>query len=177
MRRSRILAVAAALLGLLLVPVASAGRGGSERPFQATLVGSVHWEYPGASPSNCTAVTTLSEGTGQATHLGRVTAAWSHCPTEPDYVMDGRVTLTAASGDHVYGTYDYQPGSGEVSPVVVTGGTGRFSEATGTLTLTYWVIPVFWPMPPCDPDTDPMGCVNVTVPWQAGWSISGTLGY
>jgi hypothetical protein len=177
MKRRRMLVIAAALVSLLLVSAASAGQGGTERPFQTTLVGSIHWESPGVSPSHCTVVTTVSEGTGQATHLGRVTVAWSHCPEEPDYIVDGRFTLRAANGDYLYGEYDYQPGSAEVNPLIITGGTGRFSDATGTLLVTPWAIPVFWPMPPCDPNTDPMGCVNVTVPWQAGWSITGSIGY
>jgi hypothetical protein len=173
MRRARVLAIAAALVSLLLVPAASAGQGGTDRPFQATLVGSIHWESPGMSPSNCAVVTTLGEGTGEATHLGRVTVAWSHCPEEPDYIGDGRMNLTAANGDHLYGIYDHD----DLSSVAVTGGTGRFSDAMGSLVNNFLVSPVYWPMPPCDPNTDPMGCVNVTVPWQAGWSISGTLSY
>ena len=174
MRRTLILLVAAAALAsLLLVPAASAQRGGTDRPFHTTLVGSIHFEFDAVSPSNCAGVTTLSEGTGEATHLGRVTVAWSHCPTEPEYIMDGRMILTAANGDQLYGLYDHD----NLSAVTVTGGTGRFSGATGSLVNDIVVVPVFWPMPPCDPNTDPMGCVNVTVPWQAGWSISGTLSY
>jgi hypothetical protein len=81
--------------------------------------------------------------------------------------------LTAANGDHLYGLYDHD----DLSSVTVTGGTGRFSHATGSLVNTYWVVPVFWPMPPCDPNTDPMGCVNTSVPWQATWSLTGTISY
>ncbi len=174
MRRSRMLVIAAALAGLLLVPAASAGQGGTDRPFRATLVGSVHWDFPGVSPSNCAAVTTLGEGTGEATHLGRVTVAWSQCPEEPDYIMDGRMNLTAANGDHLYGTYDHD----DLSSVSITGGTGRFSDATGSLVVTYWLVPAFLPMPPCDPETSvPPGCLNVYVSWPAVWSISGTLSY
>jgi hypothetical protein len=118
-------------------------------------------------------VTTLGEGTGEATHLGRVTVAWSHCPEEPDYIMDGQMILTAADGDQLYGTYDHD----NLSSITVTGGTGRFSDATGSLVNDIVVVPVFWPMPPCDPNIDPMGCANTTVPWQVTWTLTGTLTY
>jgi hypothetical protein len=178
MRRSRIFLAGAALAALLLVPAATAGKGGTERPFQAELVGSVHWAFPGVSPSSCAAVTTLSDSTGQAAHLGRVMVSWSHCPAEPAYVTDGRLAMIAANGDILYGVYDYDPGSDSNSiPVTFTGGTGRFSDASGTAVVTYWTNPVFWPMPPCDPNTDPLGCMNVTVPWSAGWSFTGTINY
>lgn len=174
MKRSRMLVIAAALVGLLLVPAASAGQGGTARPFHTTLVGSIHWEFPGVSPSNCAAVTTLSEGTGEATHLGRVTVAWSHCPEEPEYIGDGRMILTAANGDQLYGTYDHD----DLSSVTVTGGTGRFSGATGSLVNNIVVVPAFLPSPPCDPDTSvPPGCLNVYVPWPATWSLTGTISY
>ncbi len=173
MKRSRMLVIAAAFVTLLLVPTASAAQGGTDRPFHTTLVGSIHWESPGVSKSNCAVVTTLGEGTGEAIHLGRVTVAWSHCPAEPDYIMDGQMILTAANGDQLYGTYDHD----NLSSITVTGGTGRFSDATGSLVNNFVVVPVFWPMPPCDPNTDPMGCTNTTVPWQATWSLTGTINY
>ena len=174
MRRSRMLVIAAALVSLLLVPVASAGQGGTDRPFQTTLVGSIHWELPGVSPSNCALVTTLGEGTGEATHLGRVTVAWSHCPEEPEIIMDGRMILTAANGDQLYGIYNHD----DLSSITVTGGTGRFSDATGSLAVTYQLVPAFLPSPPCDPNTSvPPGCLNVHVPWPAIWWLTGTLSY
>jgi hypothetical protein len=178
MKRSRLVLAAAALVTLLLVPAATAGKGGTDRPFQATLTGSVHWAFPGVSPSNCTVVTTLSNSTGEVTHLGRVVVSWSHCPAEPAYITDGRMTMTAANGDILYGTYNYDPNStGNTIPLTFVGGTGRFADATGTVIVTYWVDPVFWPMPPCDPKTDPLGCMNLTVPWSAGWSFTGTINY
>lgn len=173
MKRSRMLVIAAALVGLLFVPAASAARGGTERPFHTTLVGSVHWESDAVSPSNCASVTALSVGIGEATHLGRVSVAWSHCPAEPEYIMDGRMILTAANGDQLFGIYDHD----DLSSVTVTGGTGRFSGATGSLVNDIVVVPVFWPMPPCDPNTDPMGCANTTVPWQVTWTLAGTIDY
>jgi hypothetical protein len=171
--------MAAVLACLLLVSAAIAGRGGTDRPFRATLAGSVHWTFPGTSPSNCTRVTTHGAATGEATHLGRVVVSWSHCPDEPNYLVDGRMTITAANGDTLNGTYNYDPNSTSNSiPTTITGGTGRFAGATGTVVVTYSVNPVFWPMPPCNPDTSvPPGCLNVTVPWSASWSITGTISY
>ena len=81
-------------------------------------------------------------GTGDATQLGHYTAHYRECfDPATGVVTAGSFTLTAANGDKVFGTY-----SGQVSPTgdpsviafedpgVVTGGTGRFADAGGTLT-------------------------------------------
>lgn len=54
-------------------------------------------------------VTTATDATGKATHIGRVSLLSSHCPDEPGYVLDGRSTVAAANGDELYGVYDYDP--------------------------------------------------------------------
>lgn len=172
----RMLLLTGALVSLLAVSVASAGTGGTGRPFKATLSGSVHWAFPGVSPSNCTTVTTLTDAAGQVTHMGRVTASWSHCPDEPAYTTDGRLTLTAANGDKLYGRYDYDPTSESNSfPVTWAGGTGRFADASGTAVVAYEVIPRF--ISGCNPEPDPFPCLDFSVSWPWSATITGTVSY
>ena len=167
---------AAALITLLVVPMAASGQEGTDRPFKAWLTGSAHWDSPGVSPSNCTIVTTLTDSMGQATHLGRVVASWSHCPAEPEYVTDGRLTITAKNGDMLSGRYDYDPTSGSNSfSVSWTGGTGRFAQASGSVVLAYTVIPQF--IPGCNPEPDPFPCFDFSVPWQWSATATGTITY
>jgi hypothetical protein len=78
------------------------------------------------------------QGTGNATHLGRLTTDQSHCatPTSPAFT-DGLFTLTAANGDQLLGTYsgDFVPLDPPLFSIdgqfTFTGGTGRFAGATG----------------------------------------------
>jgi hypothetical protein len=84
--------------------------------------------------------------TGEATHLGRFTGTLqvdidiSHAE-EGTETSSGTIVLTAANGDQVTGSVT---GSGTVDgenrhiveTVVVTGGTGRFADATGTFAIT-----------------------------------------
>jgi hypothetical protein len=81
-------------------------------------------------------------GTGQGTQLGTYRARYRECFTPATGgVTDGSFTLTAANGDTLTGTY-----RGRVSttgdpaviafadPGSITGGTGRFADARGTVT-------------------------------------------
>jgi hypothetical protein len=146
------------------------------KPFEARFTGSAHWEYPGVSPSNCTIVTTLTDAIGQTTHMGRVVASWSQCPAEPAYEFDGRLTITAANGDLLFGLYDFDPTSGINSfSVSWTGGTGRFAQASGSAVVAYTVIPHF--IPGCNPEPDPFPCFDFSVPWQWSATATGTIAY
>jgi len=181
MKRKSVLSLAAGmaailLLALFVVALASTAKAGSDRPFKANLAGAAYWEFPGTSPSNCTVVTTLSDISGQATHMGQVETFWSHCPAEPDYVNDGRIRIVAANGDELYGTYDYDPNdeSNEI-PITLNGGTGAFADASGAIVATYEVVPQF--IPGCDPEPDPFPCFDFSVPWPWTGTMTGTISY
>jgi hypothetical protein len=81
-------------------------------------------------------------GSGNATHLGRYTYVARECFNPLSGAFGGTFTLTAANGDEVRGTYDGQV-SGTLDPDVaayhesadITGGTGRFAGASGTLEI------------------------------------------
>jgi hypothetical protein len=164
------------LFSLFVVSTAFADKGGTNLPFKATLAGTASWEFPGESPSNCTVVTTFTEATGQATHMGQIEAFWSHCPAEPDYLNDGRLRLIAANGDELYGTYNYDPNSESNNiPITINGGTGSFADASGAVVGTYEVIPQF--VPGCNPEPDPFPCFDFSVPWPWSATLTGKINY
>ena len=84
-----------------------------------------------------------TSGVGHASHLGRITVSTTETldfVTSPGtlLVRDGRQVMVAANGDELYlsyeGTGSLPDGDGEsvlTGTFVVTGGTGRFSDASG----------------------------------------------
>jgi hypothetical protein len=163
------------LSSLYFVGTATAAEGGTDLPFKATLTGTARWEFPGTTPANCTAVTTITEATGQATHMGKIEAVWYHCPAEPGIVIDGKLTLIGAKGDELYGIYDYDPMSeSNQFPITFNGGTGLFADASGTVIATYDVVPQF--IPGCV-NPDPFVCMDFSVPWPWSATLTGTISY
>jgi hypothetical protein len=82
------------------------------------------------------------EGTGTATYLGKFTEHITLQVNIPTGHATGVATFTAANGDTLTATVDGQ-GTPTTTPGVVsiveaytiTGGTGRFADATGSFTL------------------------------------------
>jgi hypothetical protein len=85
-----------------------------------------------------------SAGTGHDTHLGRVTWASQHCfQLFSGTFSDAQVVITAANGDQIHATYEGMM-TGETTftdSLVITGGTGRFAGATGSVDETGWFDP------------------------------------
>jgi hypothetical protein len=83
-------------------------------------------------------------GTGHATQLGHYSAHYQECLLPATgAVTAGSFTLTAANGDTVFGTYSGNavPSDDPTviafdDPGVITGGTGRFAGASGSVTQT-----------------------------------------
>lgn len=177
-RRLPIAVVVVALVTLMAAPGAYAERGGMDRPFQATLVGEAYWQFPSVARPDCGPVATLGNPTGRATHMGKVTTSNSHCPALPEYIGDGRLTIVAANGDEVYATYDYDPSDEtNVIPITITGGTGRFKDASGSLTEVYSVEQQFTTVCTTEPfcfDVDP-GEGELFLDLSARWPWSATL--
>jgi hypothetical protein len=109
-----------------------------QRPFKARLDGNAHLSETG---DPCI-MRNDETGEGEATHLGRFT--WSSvefvdfCAIEDGVVVEGSFTMTAANGDQLFGTYETVGLFGEDGNLHIegtfefTGGTGRFSDATGS---------------------------------------------
>jgi hypothetical protein len=82
-------------------------------------------------------------GTGQSTHLGRgtfVALSTMNLTTPPPFSIGGTTTFYAANGDEFYTSF-----TGTATPIgdgrlevemthEITGGTGRFANASGTIT-------------------------------------------
>jgi hypothetical protein len=116
---------------------AVAKEGGADRPVKGNAAGT--------TTGNLATGTSISQGTATISHLGRSTyvnqATFSVSGTT--LTVSGTATVTAANGDQLFATFT---GSGSVSSpipavgattdltvvVTITGGTGRFSDASGT---------------------------------------------
>jgi hypothetical protein len=162
----------ALLLSVFTMPMASAARGGTDRPVRAELAGSLTWAYDWDS-LDCP-VTTLTESTGRMSHLGRVSASWQHCPLmdESGGYRNGHVVFTAANGDTVEAVYETP--DGELPwDLVVIGGTGRFQEATGILKLTRVDVQGEWQ---CEGEGEDEFCLPID-PWSWSATIGGRLSY
>lgn len=152
-RTATIVLLVVAMLAIA-VP-ASAGRS-VERPVREKLSGYVVGiEYAPDFPAHagdtfdghCSVpsqwVSTMS-GTGTISHLGRVSWTTEHCfQLFAGTFSDADLVITAANGDELYGTYAGVM-TGEttyVETMVITGGTGRFAGASGTVEESGWFDP------------------------------------
>jgi hypothetical protein len=169
------LVLAAAAVVLLATPMAAYAQHGTDRPMKAKFTGTASWDWPGDWPSECLVATTVTRATGQATHMGRAVLLSSHCPAMPTYLDDGRITIAAANGDRLFGTYDYDPTPGAQYPTITwTGGTGRFIGASGSATMIYEVVQQF--KPGCTP-VPSFGCMDFSIPWPWSATLVGTISY
>jgi hypothetical protein len=104
-------------------------KGGSELPFKGTYEGREEVLTP---PSHHQ----LVDAAGNATHLGRftVTADWTLAATG----NFGTSTWTAANGDELYTSFTRSrvpPSLTFTETHTITGGSGRFANASGTFTV------------------------------------------
>jgi hypothetical protein len=143
--RVRTLLVLVSLFAIALVAPAAAvaKRGGTDRPWKGRASGTLTFDL-GTAPFPATAT-----GTGHLSHFGKGTYTQTFTITltgATTFDIAGTQTIVAANGDSVSMTFT---GSGELAGpfgvgqtsettavFTVTGGTGRFDDATGTLTST-----------------------------------------
>jgi len=127
----RAVLIAAALLVTFAGPVSA----GEHVPFKGTLAGTAT-----VTPLDPPLVAVRLEATGTATYLGRFTLVAPHVVNQATRVGIGTFLLTAANGDTI--TADFAGLATVVEPpnvisisetATVTGGTGRFAGATGSI--------------------------------------------
>jgi hypothetical protein len=87
-----------------------------------------------------------SDTSGTVSHLGLTRLHTRHIPNlNTGALDDGEFTILAANGDEIHGAYEgsaaYDPDRADLihgtATFVVSGGTGRFAGATGSLTVTF----------------------------------------
>jgi hypothetical protein len=129
----RVALIVAALL-LSLAPGVSAG---DQIPFKGKLSGTAV-----ITPLNPPIVSVTIDATGTATHIGRFTLQAPHVVNQSTLVAVGTYLITAANGDTI--TADLAGTAVMVEPpnviaitetATVTGGTGRFAGATGSINV------------------------------------------
>ena len=130
-------------------------RSNQARPFHATLSGSLNFNSP---PTACTGDAPFAlldyHVAGSATHMGQLNAtSFLHhddCNLSiSQFLLTTGVSgeLVAANGDKVYysgddaiDVFNYLTGEGLNGPITgdwtITGGTGRFTDASGTLEMS-----------------------------------------
>ena len=134
----RIVSIVASLVALAVF-VSAAPAAGKSVPLKGSSSQQAVSAVPTEDP-NVVFVTTVGEG--HMTHLGRFTFVSPHASGLTDFSIEGTQNFTAANGDELYADI-----SGQLQPVVepdghvflvgtvtgtITGGTGRFENATGT---------------------------------------------
>jgi hypothetical protein len=136
---SRLITLAATFLcvALFAVPAAAA----VSVPITFKYAGT--FEVTPRDPSPCEGVPITDTLTGTGSHLGRLTATYPHCVNFAANMFSGTATFTAANGDQL----SVDLGGSAENPActtncavsftgTITGGTGRFEGAEGTLAGT-----------------------------------------
>lgn len=136
-----------AILGAMAILALATGTAAGDQavPFKGTLWGSEVTFDPVIPAGRCVEMAGVADAlttfrvSGYATHLGWVDVVAQHC-SDFDTITygDGRLTITAANGDVLRGTYSHgistapPPLSGfQDDFTFVDGGTGRFAFASG----------------------------------------------
>jgi hypothetical protein len=129
-------AMRAAFMALVLVlSLASPVAAGDQVPFKGSLVGTAT-----VTPLTPPLASVLIEATGNATQLGEFTVEIPHLVNQATRIVTGTYLFTAANGDTLTASFSGQAtlvGPGVLSvaeTAVITGGTGRFADATGSFT-------------------------------------------
>ncbi len=169
--RTTLVAVAVAASSLAWTGIASAATSHSERPFAGTILGGGGVVEDATCPIG---LRTLSGGTGTASHLGLTTMTSSHCTPNPPAgnppgpILGGVGEFVAANGDTIEFTYQgtvdpLEPVDGAtisgLSHHTITGGTGRFANATGEFEMAFH------------------GTLHFTSPMTIEWNFEGTIAY
>ncbi len=168
-RTHAVLALAGSALLIMAIAAPVSADPGS-RPLKGSVAGEVAFNpVPVTVCPNYGGLRTESSAIGTSTHLGRTAMMAQHCTPLGDDFGPGTMTLTSASGDEVWITYDGSaPFPGEGVTVYqgsitfkVVGGTGRFADAVGGGTMIIEIV--------FQGFEDPA--------WPARWTWSGTIGY
>jgi hypothetical protein len=141
---ARVIAVLAVAAMMTLVAVMPATAAESvDRPFKGVVVGGGAVVPDASCPLG---LRTVMWASGEVTHLGLTSMTGSHCtPAFGPGSFTGVQTFVAANGDKLETTYTatvepFEPVEGAImtgpGDTVITGGTGRFADASGEFVVT-----------------------------------------
>ena len=128
---------------LVLAMAVSSASAAEFVPFSGYWVGTT----VSATPIAPNVVLVVSSGTGNATQLGRFEMTSPHLTYLDTFAVDGEQIFTAANGDTLIADFTGQfipqaDGSLEATlECVITGGTGRFADATGSYDFHIVAVP------------------------------------
>jgi hypothetical protein len=134
--------VSTALVVLVLIQAASLAAA-STVPFRGNWSGST----VSAIPQSENVVLVVSSGIGNLAHLGKFEMTSPHLTYLDTFRIEGTQIFTAANGDKIYATIEGQLAPnpdgtlGGAIDGVITGGTGRFVEASGAYTFNITATP------------------------------------
>ena len=139
----RLIRVIVALTAAVLLTAPPGATAASSTPFRSDFAAQASF----AETSVPGVFTVTTSGAGHASHLGRVTLSTMESldfAASPGslVIRDGRLVMIAANGDELRWTYegtgslpDEDGDSTLTGTFVISGGTGRFSDATGSGTF------------------------------------------
>ena len=143
MRKAIMLAGLVLALGVLAPATALGKAGGTDRP--------IHGNGSGTTVVDLGTLAFVTDGTGTVSHLGQTTVHIDGVltPTGPStFTLAGSLTLTAANGDQLFGDFSgsgtnvASGGSTGTTATTITGGTGRFTGASGSVSGPFTQTPI-----------------------------------
>jgi hypothetical protein len=152
-------------LGVLAPATALGKAGGTDRPVQGSGSGTTVLDLP--------SLTFTADARGVMSHLGQTTYHFENgvlTPTGPStFDITISVTITAANGDQLFGdisgsgTNVASGGSTGTTATTITGGTGRFTGASGSVSGPFTQTPI--------------SMSATTATFATTFSLSGTISY
>jgi hypothetical protein len=164
MRKAIMIAGLVLALGVLAPGTALGKAGGTDRPVQGS--GS------GTTVLDLGTLAFVTDSTSVMSHVGRSTVDIDgvFTPTGPStFTVAGSLTLTAANGDQLFGDFSgsgtnvASGGSTGTTATTITGGTGRFTGASGSLSGPFTQTPI--------------SMSATTATFATTFSLSGTISY
>jgi hypothetical protein len=120
--------------------VSSATSALASSPFKGAFEGT-----QSATPGTPPFVNIQMTGEGQGTHVGRFEIALPHTVNVATASATGTCTIVAADGSRIIASFTGQAQVGPTVSIVeqatITGGTGRFADASGTFTIRRTYVP------------------------------------
>jgi hypothetical protein len=139
--RSAALAIGVVCLAAVMSACSDDESAPVEQAWEADLEGYVEWEPDDVcADRNADSARTTTIADGTMGDLGATSAVFHHCfSSEDGNYYDGEVTFTTEDGDELWAEYDDVTDSFAADPLSwpmeITGGTGRFADASGTVYL------------------------------------------